>query len=322
MPVQYTSRQVPRADLSVVAREYMDNNDLFVAKYVSPIIRVPEKAGYRAVITAAEMLKYEADIERAPGAAYKFGDFGAKDISYACKEYGFSVNCDDSRVAEYRNQFDLVAEATIKAMKVVLIKAETLVAANAFNTSTFTGAQYYTDNSSGASWDSATSVDIYGQVLDARQKLETYYGVPSESPQIEMVISAARYNDILKNDDFLAAFQYTSGMTDAAKRQLVASWLGLGALRVGRAVKNTADEGQTMSVSAIWSGDYGLVYVAGGPSDPKCLGTYLFENDSPESEVVESYYNPDIRGEVVRCRQTVDHKILDSGNFGHLLKIS
>jgi len=320
MGVNYSgSYAAPRMDLGVAFMEASAtmNRDKFIAPQVLPTFRTNRKAATFTGTTRESILQ-DKDAQRAARSGYNRINTEGVDISYDCPEYGLEHVVDDSERSLYENDFDADAVAAEVLAHAVLLQMEKRAHSAIFNTTTWTGASLYTDNSS-APWDSA-STDAIGQVLAAAELVRQNCGMKPNA----LILSEIQAKNLTLNTAIINRFPGAALITLEMLRQAIASIFGVQRLIVAGGVRNSAIEGQTYSGADIWSDDYAMLAVIadqGAPLPTPCVGrTMLWVPDSPLEIVMEQYREEQSRGDVFRARHSVDELVIDA-NFGHLMKV-
>lgn len=311
------TRANPRLDLGAAVMEIMDSQEDFAGTKALPIFKTRLKESSYPAITR-ESIANDADLKRAKRSKYNRDGFEAEDKTFNCEEYGQEQPMDDSERRLYANDFAADLVATKIALGRVMRAQEKRINDLLLNTTTFTGASLYTDNSS-APWDT-TSTDVLAQVSAAREKVRQNSGMRANA----LICGWSNVERLLLNDDLIAAIQPTRIPTWREKLAAIAAWLGVDHLIAGGAVRNSANQGIAFSGADIWNDDYVLVgrvvVNADDLSEPGLGRTFLWVEDSPENTVVEQYRDEEIRSDVFRVRQHVDEVLIDA-NFGHMLKV-
>ncbi len=313
----------PRLGLGAAFIEYMAdgfNGPEFVGSKVLPFQKSKIRAGSYSSITRETILA-NPDAAREIGGDYNRVVVGAKDKTFTCKEYGVEVPVDDAERAMFgaHGDFDAEAAATIVAGRNLMVAYERRVAAAVFNTTTWTGAPLFLDNSA-SPWATITT-DIIGQVLAAREKVRANVGMYPNA----LIVSAAQLTNMLKNTGIRNQFPGQMLITLEMIQRALVSIFGLTKLIVGGAVYNSAKEGQSFSGSDVWSNLYAMVARVADEGDPlqtPCVGrTILWQPDSPEDLVVESYREEQRRSDIIRTRHQTAEQIHDA-YFGFLMKVA
>ena len=135
-----------------------------------------------------------------------------------------------------------------------------------------------------------------------------------------MAMSYKVFRNLLMVAEITDALKYTNPLEmggEAAQRNMLATYFGVEQLLVGGAIYDSAKKGQSMSIADIWDDEYChlLVVSDGGPRlrEPAYGRTFLWFEDAPQTVVVESYREEDIRSTIVRARQHVDEAVIFSG---------
>lgn len=114
-------------------------------------------------------------------------------------------------------------------------------------------------------WDTATGGDPLGAVQTALDAMWIGVG-PARTVAFT---SQAVYNVLVKHPAILDAYKYTR--SGRLKREELADYFEVDELLVGRARKNTANEGVTASYSRIWPNVFGVLRVAQAPSTKQAV---------------------------------------------------
>lgn len=318
MGVDYVgSHAKPRLDLGVPVMEFIDQQNDFIGTRVFPIFPTQKKAATFSAITR-ESITRQADTKRAPRGKYNRDGFGAKDVSFSCEENGLEGPLGDDERELYKTDFDAELITTQITSRRLILAQEIRIAALAFNTTTFTGAPLFKDNSA-APWTTAGS-DVIGHVKTAREQVRQNCGLEANS----LVMSKSNLNALLLNTGIKAAIQYVARLTEQEIMNALADILGVRKIYVGSAVYNTAKEGKAFTGADVWSPTYALVaFIPDNGQDlsqPSVGRTMLWTADSPENVTVEQYRDEEARADIFRVRQNTDELVIDP-YFGHLMKV-
>lgn len=319
MPINKTDAvAAPRLELGAAVMEYVLDENQMVGTKVFPIFTTPKKKASFPAVTR-EGLTRETNGTRAPRGDYQRDAVDAKDKSYSCKEWGLEGPLDDSERGLWKSEFDAEFSIVKGITNKILLAQEKRIGDILFNATTFTGASLYTDNS-GSPW-STVGTDIIGQVDAAKDKVRTNTGVIPNT----LVFSWTNFRRIKSNTAIKDAIKYTARTGEQEILNALADLFGVKKVLVAAGVRNSAKHGQAFAGADIWSANYAMVCVTA--DDPKdlsqpCIGrTFLWEEDSPENVVVESYREEKIRSDVFRVRQHTDEVLIDT-YFGHLMKVA
>jgi len=313
------TRATPRLELGVAAQEFIDSQDAFIGTKAFPIFNTKVPAAAYPAITRETVTRRD-DAKRSTRGTYNRITIGAKDKTFKCEEHGLEGPLGDDQRKLYASDFDAELQITQATTRKVLIEQEARIATLAFDTATFTGAALYTNYSSSAPWATAAS-DVIGSIRAVRGKIRQNCGMEANA----LICSKTNIDYLLGNTAIKAAIQYVSALTEQNLLNALAGVLGLQKILVGKAVYNSAKEGQSFSGAEIWSATYALLGIV--PDNGQDLSlpavgrTFLWTEDSPENATVESYRDDGARSDIFRVRQHTDEVLVDA-YFGHLMKVA
>lgn len=312
-------RALPRVGGGIAFEEHMGQADMFIARKILPTVPVGIQGGYFPKFKRTSILR-PGVVKRASGATYNRSVVDVTDDSFLCQERGHEALIPDDARAVVKNDFDLMARATKECAEKILLDMEIDVAAAIQDAVTNwpIGTAALATDVSAAPWDTATSA-VIDHVQAAKEKVRRLTGYTADT----LILAESQFQNLLKNDDILLRFPGATLVTEQMLESNLSGIFGLRQVLRGKAVKNTAGEGDaTPDVTDVWSDDYALVCYVGeaGLMSPGLGKTVVFTPDSAEEVLVESYREEKRRGDVVRARLHTDEKIIDT-SFGHLLKI-
>ncbi len=314
---QQGTRTTPRLDLGAAVMEFVDQQSNFIGTKVAPIFKTQKKDAIFNAITR-ECLNRDLNTKRAMRSHYNREGIETEEISYKCEEHGLEGALDDGERALYAKDFDAELVTVQGITNLVLLAQEKRIASLLFNTSTFTGASLYTDNS-GSPWATITT-DIVGQVLDAKEKVRQNTGLKANA----LIISETNKIRILKNTAIKAMIQYTARPTEAEILNALADIFGVKSVFIGGAIRNSANKGKAFTAADVWSSLYAMLAVvaedAQNLAQPAIARTMLWTEDSPENALVEQYRDDAIKSDIFRVRHSVDEILIDAP-FAHLMKV-
>jgi len=315
MPINYTTRGVPREELGEAFHEFDLSGRGFIADTILPPLGVAKKDGKISVIQRENATL--VNVDHANGAAYNRVNMLAKDFSYALINKGLEEQLTDQDRENYKTDFD-AEEETVQDLKLKMaIAREVRVAAAIFNTTTFTGASLYKDWSA-APWDAAAS-DALGHIEYAKNLIRANTGILPDS----MVIGYVTLTNLLLNTAILTKFPGVQVLTRQMLIDALPAIFGLKNVYVGMQSYNTAKEGQAFSGGDVWSDDYALVYKqheGATKTNPGLGRTLLWDPLTPNPATITSYYESQTKSEVFNAEEFIQECIFDA-YFGCLLKV-
>jgi len=315
--IQHDTYAVPRADLGVAFHEYDPTLAGFAWPLVLPIKGVAKKAATISVITRENLKRTDSKLSK--GSAYNRINLISEDLAYATEKRGLEIQLTDDDRENYVYDYDAEIESVQALKKKFYTEMEIAVAAAVFNTTTWTGASLYTDNS-GSPWSTITT-GIIAQVQAAIEKVENNTGV---SPNA-LIINKQALHSITKNTAIIARFPGSTAVTKALIEANLSAIFGLERLIVCGGIYDGAKEGQAFSASKIWSNMYAMVakIQEGSTMTEAGLGRMIiWEGYAGADEVqpVLQYREEQSDSDVFKIKQYDQPKIFDP-YFGHLMKI-
>ena len=313
-----------RPDLAQTLEEYdlAADRQNFIGLQAMPVFDAEEQSGTFGVIPVEQLLK-NVTTKRSPSSGYSRSSTDFTENSYATEERGHEEPVDDNDAKVYRHYFDAEVLAASRALDAVLRDLEKEIADLIFNTTTFTGADLYTDTS--VPWTTHATAKPINDVGTAYEKVWSNCGLEPNA----LIMNRTRFRD-LKFVDQIKDSITASGAGDAAKLsditvQMLAQVFDIKYILVAGGSKNTAKEGQDAVISRIWSNDYVMVAHIAEDQDlrkPALGRTFHWDEDgSSINGTVEEYRDETIRSNIYRSRMQAKSKII-MVECGHLLKVT
>jgi hypothetical protein len=296
-------------DLAMQARGY-------IAQRVLPVFESAVQSGPFGKIPIEQLLQ-NRDTARAPGSGYSRGQFTFTTDSFACDEHGSEEVVDDRQAKMYANYFDAELISALRAREVVLSNAERRAAALIFNATTWTSHTTGVTNE----WDDYANATPITDVEAAVQAIWAASGMWPDA----MVINRKVFRNLRNCAQIIDRLKY-NGVVDVRpskiNESMLASVFDLAEIIVAGTPKNTATEGQAVTIAPIWSDEYAMLCKVARSNDiqePAIGRTIHWADDGSDIDgMVESYRDETVRGDVVRVRHDVDEKVLYV-EAGHLL---
>ncbi|HYE91766.1 MAG TPA: hypothetical protein VEA38_12130 [Terriglobales bacterium] len=267
-----------------------------------------------------EALLADVDLSRAPGGGYHGDDFQFEQDSFSTKEYGTEQRVDDRERAIYQYAIDIETISRDRAMLRIARGLEKRIAAAVFNTTTWTGALTTAVTNKWSNFTNATPIDdVHNAMNTVRERI-------GELPNV-LIIDWKTMRRLSLCNQLVERLKYWGGddpnVSGLAKAEVLAHALGIERVIVAGGMKNTADKGQTASLSAVWSATQAMVARIATSKDLQeaCIGrTFHFTADGSAGEfgAVEMYRDEKKRSDVIRVRHDVHEKIIYA-NAGQLL---
>lgn len=315
-----TSLATLRPDLAGSLEQFdlaMDRQG-FIGQRILPIKDVAKSAGKFGQIPLAQLLQ-NRETARASGSGYSRGSFTFTDDSFATGEHGAEEPVDDREAELYSDYFDAEQVSTQRAFDVVLRNQEKRISALIFNTTTWTGAPLTTAITT--PWSTIATAIPIDDVQNAAKKLWDGSGLMANA----LIMTWKTWWNLRRCAQIVDLVKY-SGLMDPRSgnvtTQAIAQVLDIPNIIVAGSAKNSANEGQAVTIASVWDDDMAMVARLAQTDDIRepCLGRIFHwgEDGSQPGGTVESYRDETIRGDVIRVRHDIHEKVLYK-QMGHLL---
>ncbi len=300
---------ISRPDLGVLVQEYMETAASlgFVGLQVMPLFPTMEQSATYPVMPKEVMLKI-FDTNRAMRSAYKRSDWEWEQGQYATRENGWEEVVDDREAKLYASRFNAEVVASMRASKIILRGQEKRIADMVFNDTNFAA------NSITHEWDDATNATPYDDVNDGVESVITASGIKPNT----LIVARTTFTNLKNCDQIVDRIKYTFPGIDinSMSAAQLAQALNIDQVLVAGSVYDSAAKGQAASISDLWSNEYAMltsVAMPGSDLTEPCVGrTFLWTDDSPTNEVVESYREEGVRGDVIRVRHDTSEALIKS----------
>lgn len=286
----------------------------FIGQKILPVIEVEKASGNFGTIPLEQLLQTR-DTKRSPGGKYNRAETTFTANTYATKQNGFEEPLDDTEAEMYASYFSAEQYASLRARDAVLRNYESRVVAAVTNTSVIpTGTV-------GTSWKTIASSDPVADIIAARKAVRDATGLIANA----VVLGWDAYNNVKQSVSVINRIKYWGGSDPTTKgidTSTLAKLFDVEEVIVAGAQSNTANQGQTASLSQIWSNDDVLVTRIAKSGDFKepCIGrTFHWSGGGSSIDgVVEMYRDESVSSNIYRVRQQTDEKIIYS-NAGYVL---
>ncbi|QSX32462.1 hypothetical protein JYB87_11860 [Shewanella avicenniae] len=177
-------------------------------------------------------------------------EFSATEKDGSVNDYGLSDVIPQSDIIKARDNpsFDPEGRATVKLTELVALDREKRVASLVMNASTYNHSELITGTDK---WTDPASKPI-DQITDA-------LNTPMVTPNI-MVMGRAEALALRKNPQIIRAYHGNTGEDGLVPLSFIRELFELDEIIVGASRYNTANKGQAMNISNLWSGGVSLIY--------------------------------------------------------------
>ena len=285
----------------------------FVADAVAPLVKSAKRSNRITSFNAGDLYRDEMAVREA-NAESAGGGYRVSSDLYFCDVWASHIDVDDMTVASADAPFDLYADATRILVQRERIKREVRFAADLFTTGLYTGgtSDDVAASSLSGAWDDPSSTPIE-DIHDQVNSILIHTGYMANT----LVVNNLGWFALKNHPDIVDRVKHTSG--DVVTTDIVARLLGLERVLVCRAVRNTAQEGLTASMSSI-AGNHALVaYVAPSPGlwSPSAAYTFVWTGypGSTDGRLIRRFRIEANRGERIEIESAFDQKLI-AGDFG------
>lgn len=317
MPSLAAGSAVRRPDLGFLVQEYMAARSAYmgyIGLEVMPLLPVMEQSAVYPVIPKEVMMTIEKT-DRAMRGKYGRSDWEYENGQYATTENGWEEAVDAREAKLYASQFDAEAMAASRASTIILRGQEKRVADQVFNTTNFTA------NAVTNEWDDAANATPIDDVKAGKLSVRSACGMLPTS----LIVSYTVYQNLKRCAQIIDLIKYTFPGLDINKLSLsqLAQVLDVPEVKVGGAVYNSAKKGQAGVVADLWSNEYAMLTRVNGGMDitDPCIGrTFMWTDDSPSNQVVETYVEDQSRSTIVRVRHDTSETLIASRTSAGAIK--
>jgi hypothetical protein len=230
--------------------------------------------------------------------------------NYVCRDYGLEEFVDLTEMANADQPLDPLADAGMLVNEGIAFNREKRIR------DVLTTAGNYGANTvaigAGSEWNSATG----GNPIKIIQKaVDSIYNGPGNTKLVGFT-SVNVFRTLSRHSAIRDLFKYQRD--GFATAQQLAAYFGLDDLLVGKARRDTANEGQTESITRIWPDVFGIVRVALVPSPRTyCFGTTFRSSPVQTIQLFDRRHGVN-GGYIVRVTLSEDHKVVAS-RAGYLI---
>lgn len=304
-PDSVLSTQRPDIADSMLEFDLEMNQQGFIGSSVLPVFESGVSAGKFGKIPIEELLQ-TPDTRRAPGAGYARGRYTFTPDSFETEEHGAEEPVDDRESKIFGGYFNHEVVAASRARNFVMQSYEIRVAALLQNNATFTNA------GSTAAWTTTNTATPIADVLGRQIAIYNATGLWPNAVQMthEQFLRLKQVDEFIdKVKDTRPVLPGDIGISD------VASAFEVPFVLVSGSTKNTANPGQTASLSSIWDRTKICIgVIATNPNDfrqPSVGRTFHYgEDGSVMGAAMESYRDETVRADIIRARMDTDEKLL------------
>lgn len=253
--------------LTMMSVAYMQATDNFIADKVFPVIPVDHQTDKYWSFTKGDWFRDEAQLRGDSDESAGSG-FNLSTGSYSCDVFSFHKDLGPQAKGNADDGLDLEAASAAFVTQRLLLRREIQWVADYF-----TSGIWATDVTPGTLWSSAASDPI----TDVDTGKETILSSTGFEPNT-LVLGYQVWRQLKNHPDIVDRYKYTSA--DSITPEMVARLFEVDRILVAKAIKNTANEGATATMTFTHGKHALLAYVNPAPSKlmPSAGYTYSWRN--------------------------------------------
>lgn len=303
MPREITSLHVDQA-LSNFARDY--RNGGFKGQRIFPIFPVLKESDKYHIFTKRDSFRSEETL-KGVNSAPRIKEWSVSTDSFACEEHALRGIIPDRERNNADPAIDIEGKTVEDLTDSLLLAYEIRVAAIVTSTSNIT---QNTTLSGTSQWSDFTNSN---PISDVRTGRVTIHKATGKNPN-RAAMGREVFDKLVDHPDLLERIKYTrEGITT---EQLVAALFGVEELLVCEALKDSANEGQTASLTYAFGKDVLLFYADDKPSKRTVSLGWTF---AAQDLLVKRKRNDDIDADMFDVGHIVDEKLV-AADCGYLIK--
>jgi len=294
--------------LTQFAVQYSQETEGFIGGKLFPTVPAPsgETGTYYTFTSSKDFFTLPDKTRRAPGSAFGRGNLGVATSTYQTEEDGWEIPVDDRVQANAQAPFDPRRTAVESATQVVMLRREKIITDAITNATTF--AAYTTALGVGNRYDNANSEPV--KLMDTWK--EVIRGNIGRNPNT-YVLAYDAWLELKEHPAIQARVKTT--VDTVVTLDLVAKLFGLDRILLSNAMYNSAEEGQTVSLTDMMSKKAFLGYINPSPGIMRPSVGYNIQLNGIQAM---TYREENIKSEVARATVNEVPKIV-AADCGYLI---
>jgi hypothetical protein len=289
------------AVLSNISIAYMNNVEDFVADRAFPFVPVEHQSDLFFTYEKGAFLRDDMQ-KRAPGGTFPLTDYAVSTDTYSCIQWALGTDVADEVPNNADSPINLDTEKTQLLAHRALMRRERL-----FSVAYMTTGVWATDNTSATDWD-ATSTPI----TDIQVAKRTIKNASGKTANI-LVMGKIVHDALLTNAQIVDLIKYEARALPPDINAALATALGLKLILVSDVVYETADEGETSSLSPVMDDDALLLHVPDAPGILTPSAGYTFRWDGGGGMGQISRVRDDMNDrDVLKIKMSIDQNLVAS----------
>ena len=242
---------------------YIQSADNFIANKVFPIVPVDKQSNLYFKYTKEDWFRDDARL-RADGSEAATSGYGLTTDNYYADVYAVKKAVGDQTMANFDNPLDPMRDAAKFTAQLILNRMEQQFVTDFITTGIwgqdYTGVSGSPSTNEFKQWSDLANSDPIQDIELGKAKILSTTGFEAN----KLVLGYDAYRVLRNHPDIIDRVKYTG--RDVPDTQYLATLFGVDEVLVAKAVKNTANEGQTGSFSFSFGKSALLVHSASSPS--------------------------------------------------------
>lgn len=274
-------------------------NEDYIADRVFPIVQVGDVTGIYYKFDKAKFRRVKRDL-RAPGAEANIVDYGLTQQTYGpLTEKSLAAKVEKEKIDSAKKNGGVLKpmeKATERVTEAIKIGKEYRLSVWMSNTSNITQNTTLSGTSQWSDYDNSDPVS------DVKTAKSTVHANTLKEPNT-LILGKEVYDMLLDHPDLIERIKYSrEGVTT---EEVMARIFGVEQIIVGKAAHNTADEGQTDSLSYLWGKNAWVAYIEERPDVESLSLGYTLQIGNME---VDKWYSIARKSWYVRDSITYEQK--------------
>ena len=272
------------------------SNEQYIADMLMPVFPVKKQQGKYYVYDKAMFRRN--DTRRAPGGGANEVEYGLSTATFYAEDHALKEKIPFEIIDQADDALNPEMDATESVTEMLMIDKEMALAATMADTATLT---QNTTLSGTSQWSDYTNSDPFN---DVRTGIETVQKAIGRRPNT-IVLGEEVFNKLVDHPDIVERVKYTSA--NSVSEEVLARIFDVKRVIVGRAIKETADEGQSESLDFIWGKHAWILHVADSKrlKQPTFGWTFTYENRK-----VKKWDDQDAESRYVRVNDNYVQKLV------------
>ena len=283
---------------------YMQADTRFVASRVFPSVPVTFQ-GFTYYILTKKYWFLDEMQRRAPGSQFARGGYGVETATGSAEIWGLEHPIADETRKNNQTPMSLEQSGSKWLAQQSLIRKERAWAAD-FMAASVWGT---TDNNSATDWDDFTSGDPFSDILTAKRTISNNTGNDGNTLTVGYIVHAGLQN----HPDIIDRIKHVQVAGLGTVENALTSLFDLKNYIVGKAVYNSANEGQAFAAAAIIDDDALVTYTTDSPGIMEASAGYTFawQGGGGTGEMVQ-YRDQSAKSDILQNSEAWDQKAVAS----------